>query len=284
MKVTIRFKGGEGSGNYNHAGRPGEVGGSQPENGSTALSNDYPKANPDGKDTMEQYMNADGTWTKERQALHDKIKASFFEGKKPVDNPVSYMLGGGPAAGKSTLVNSGLISLPENMVLAAGDDIKAMLPEYDGGKQAHFVHEESSYLAKQIMQEASAKKYNVLMDGTGDGSPQGVASKIKQLSMAGQPVRGIYVTVDVETAVQRNIDRAKRTGRYLPESVLRENHAAVSAVFPTIAMSGLFQTVDLYDTSSGKAIRIAHAESKKLDVIDKTAWQKFLDKAFVKKG
>ena len=66
--------------------------------------------------------------------------------------------------------------------------------------------------------------------------------------------------------------------------VLRENHAAVSAVFPTIAMSGIMKTVDLYDTSTGKAIRIAHAEGKKLDIIDRDAWQKFLDKAFVKKG
>ena len=282
MKVIIRFKGGEGSGNYNHAGRPGEVGGSQPDNEATPLSN-YPKANPDGKDTMEQYMNADGTWTKERQALHEKIIYSFFDGKKPVDNPTSYMLGGGPASGKSTLLRSGMVTLPENIVLANPDEVKTMLPEFENGKGSSFVHEESSYVAKQIIQRAASQKYNVVVDGTGDGGIDGLMKKVKTLSQAGAPVRGIYVTVDTDTAVARSLERAKNTGRWVPESFIRESHAAISAVFPTIAMSGVLDSVDLYDTNSGKAIRIAHAEGRKFTVDNAALWKRFIDKAFVKK-
>ena len=51
--------------------------------------------NSEGKDTMEQFRNVDGSWTKERQKLHKQIKDKFFEGMSPVKNPVSYLMGGG---------------------------------------------------------------------------------------------------------------------------------------------------------------------------------------------
>jgi hypothetical protein len=277
MKLKFTYKGGPGSGHHGHAGIPGKVGGSLPGKG-TGGADKYPKANPNGVDTFEQYRNPDGTWTKERQALHDSIKAKFFEGKSPVDNPQSFMMGGGPAAGKSTLLNSGLVDVPENSVLAAGDDIKGMLPEYEGGN-APFVHEESSYLAKQIMEEASSKSYNVIFDGTGDGGIKSVQSKVDKLSMSGQPVHGLYVTVDTDTASQRAIARANATGRYIPDSVLRANHAAVSAIFPTIVAEGGLASVSLYDTNSGKAILIASAIGPKLTIHDQDLYDNFLNKA-----
>jgi hypothetical protein len=38
MKLTMRFKGGSGSGNFGHEGRPGLVGGSAPSNDTAALA------------------------------------------------------------------------------------------------------------------------------------------------------------------------------------------------------------------------------------------------------
>lgn len=275
--AKLRLKGGAGSGHFQHAGRPGMVGGSAPGKGTGDFQGE--KANPDGKDTMEQYMNPDGTWTAERQALHDKIIAHFFQGKTPVDDPVSYMMGGGPASGKSTLLSLGLVNIPENSVLAAGDEIKAMLPEYDNGKQAPFVHEESSYLSKIIADKASDEGYNVILDGTGDGGIRSVSSKVEMMGGRGQEVVGIYVTVDTETAVQRSISRAKQTGRYMPESVLRENHRGVSAVFPWILSSAVFDRVELYDTNGDTPKLIVKGTGNDIQILDQGAYNKFLDKA-----
>jgi uncharacterized membrane protein YgcG len=269
-------KGGSGSGNFGHSGRAGVRGGS----GGGGMvggggGKKYPPANPNGADTMEQFMNPDGTWTPERQALHDEIINKAFEGKTPVDNPQSYILGGGPAAGKTTALRSGLVDVPENHVLAAGDDIKEMLPEYEGAN-ASLVHEESSYLAKQIAAKAASKNYNTVMDGTGDNSLSSLEKKVASMSPNGQPVHGIYVTVDTETAVARAISRAEKTGRYMPESILRANHASVSQIYPQA--SSLFSTTQLLDTNGSTVEMIASSVGDTLTVLDKTAYDAFIAK------
>jgi predicted ABC-type ATPase len=270
-------KGGPGSGHFGHAGRPGKVGGSAPSNGKKRVVSKYPKANPEGKDTLEQYRYADGTWTPERQALHDKIIAHFYEGKTPVDNPTSYVLGGGPAAGKSTLLREGYLDAPENTVLASGDDIKKMLPEYEGSN-AHLLHEESSYLSKKIAYGAANDSYNVMMDGTGDGEIFSLKKKVKSMRPLGQPVIGMYVTVDADTAVKRAIARAKKTGRYIPESVVRYSHMMIARIYPDIIKMDLYDNVNLYDTSTPTPKLIAKEVGKNFTIVDEEAYQRFLDR------
>jgi len=285
MKVKFTYKGGHGSGHHGHAGRPGKVGGSLPQGSHIAdISSKYPKSNPTGKDTFEQYMTKDNTWTRERQLLHEEIKKEFFKGKTPVENPVSYMMGGGPAAGKSTILNSGLESVPENAVLAAGDDIKKMLPEYIHGEpsdpnRAAFVHEESSWLAKQIMDEASSKGYNVILDGTGDSNMDKLKRKVERMSKGGQKVHGIYVTVDTEVAVQRNYARYKVTGRMVPPAVVRAGHAGVSRIFEPLVKSGIMDSVKLYDTNGSKPVLVAEAQGSKFSIYNEDLYKRFLDKA-----
>ena len=273
--------GGPGSGHHGHKGRPGQRGGSAPE----GADGSYPKANPNGRDTFEQFRNPDGTWTKERQALHEEIIAKFFKDKTPVEHPTSYLMGGGPASGKTTMLRSGSVRVPENHVLAAGDDIKELLPEYiEGVKRgdvnaSQIVHEESSYLSKIIASRAAEQNYNVLMDGTGDSGIDSLKKKVDSMRPNRQPVIGIYATVDIDTAKYRAIERAKKTGRWMPESVLVENHKAVSTIFPQIVKSNVMEQVNLFDTMQQPPKLIAVGASGKLTIIDKKSYQAFLDKA-----
>lgn len=228
---------------------------------------------------MSKYRHKDGTWDPERQKLHDQIIESFFKGKTPVDNPITYIMGGGPAAGKSSLLRKGIVTVPENHVLAAGDEIKAMLPEYDGGKNAHLVHEESSYLSKLIAARAAQGGYNVVLDGTGDSEFENLQKKIKKLSPLGQPVYGYYVTCDTEIAVQRALDRAIKTGRYIPEVVVRMSHAGVSQVFDDAVVAGLFSKAVLYENNGGgDPVLILSATGSKYTIHDEAAWKRFLAK------
>jgi len=234
-------------------------------------------------DSMSTHRDANGNWTAERQKMHDGIVQDHLKGKTPVDNPVSYMTGGGPASGKSHAMKQ--FDMPENTVVIDSDAIKGKLPEYKSmmdakdPRAAAYVHEESSYLSKRILKEASEQKYNTMLDGTGDSSIDGLRSKTETMRKGGRKVEANYVTVDTEVAVARNLQRAEKTGRYVPESVVRGTHASVSRVVPQALSEGLFDKFTLWDTSSGgKATKVASAEGKKVTVHDEALWKTFLAK------
>lgn len=236
------------------------------------------------EDTMTRYMRSDGTWEPERQLLHDEIVAKYFEGKTPVSNPKAYLIGGAPASGKSTLIRSGELNMEENIIAADGDGIKLLLPEMQEGLEqgdlgiAAVVHEESSYLSKLIAKEAGAGGYNVYMDGTGDNSLTSLISKVDNLRAGGQFVEAIYVTIDVDTAVERAWARAAKTGRMVPEAIIRLAHASVSRVVPQAVAAGIFDKFSLWDTSFSPAQKIAEAWGSDLVILNQEAYNKFLEK------
>jgi len=241
-------------------------------------------ANPSGKDTEQQFKTPDGKWTPERTALHDKIVAEYKQGKTPVDNPVSYMMGGGTAAGKSSLLRSGQVDIPKNTVKVDSDEIKAKLPEYQSMvaardiKAAVFVHEESSYLSKRIAAESSREGYNVMLDGTGDSSIESLRSKIGILRGRGQEVVGVYATVPTDMAVARSVARAKKTGRYVPEAFTRGCHSSVSKVVPAAIRERLFDKVFVYNTSERTPQKIFSSVGSRDIVHNQEGWDAFVAK------
>ena len=219
----------------------------------------------------------------ERQALHDKIVSDIVDGVPSQDNPTFYMLGGGPAAGKSTMLKAGTVSVPTGKQAAQinADDIKAQIPDYDsmtksGDKRAAaFSHEESSYIAKRAQAAAFERSQDVVLDGTGDSSVRSLSGKIEKARRAGYRVEGMYATVPTQVAVDRANARGERTGRFVPESVIRSTHASVSQVFPE--GSKLFDRVSLYDTTNGARL-IASASRGKLKIVDNDGYTAFLAK------
>lgn len=236
------------------------------------------------EETINLYRNPDGSWDPARQQLHDDIIAQHFEGKTPVDNPVGYMLGGGTAAGKSTALRAGNMVIPENTVKVDSDKIKFMLPEMqqllDEGNPAAaaVVHEESSYLSKLIAAKAGEGGYNVLLDGTGNSSLTKLTGKVNSLRASGQTVEAFYVTVDTQTAIQRAVSRAQRTGRMVPISVIEWNHKAVSRTFPLAVEAGLFDKFQLWDNNGSSPVLIAEGYGSQITVYDWGLYNAFLDK------
>lgn len=223
--------------------------------------------------------NGNYVFTPERQALHDKIVAESVDGVPSSENPTYTVMGGGPAAGKSTIVKSGAVSVPENSVEVNADLCKEKLPEWEtaGDARAQFTHEESSYLAKRTQAAAFERQQNVLLDGTGDTSPESMSKKIDTARNAGYQVEGHYVTLDTDMAVANALARGKETGRYVPEEVVRATHAGVSQTFPAVAHR--FDKVSLYDTTvMGKPRLIASGGGGVVDIIDQTAYDAFIAK------
>lgn len=224
-------------------------------------------------DSLSKYTDKDGNLTPERELLHQSIIDKHFRGiKKPEGQPVFTVMGGGSAAGKSTMINKGAATLPKGSVMVDSDAIKSMLPEYDGfikagkvSKAAAYVHEESSALAKRIMSIANKGGFNVVLDGTGDGSVSSLTKKIMNARKAGLRVEGVYATVPTDVAVKRSMARAKKTGREVPLEIIKGTHRNVSKVLPQCAE--LFDDVKLFDTTDGAVLIATGGNGKKLTAV-----------------
>ena len=280
--------------------RKGEVEQVTPEQGERMIEARALKIKENAKTSHEKHSNARGVgqepdantvWTMERQKLHREIVDKFLKEGVMSDKPVFTMSGGGPASGKGFMIKKTGLDKSGNVIIDA-DEIKKLLPEYadaqkKGGKAqqeaAGFVHEESSYLAKRIMAAASEKRFNVVLDGTGDNGIESLMKKVNKMKNQGYRVEAKYVSADTDLAAQRNWDRFLKTGRLPPESMLRNVHADVSRTLPKAIEDGLFDKVELFDTNKSGELRkvISQKERGRPVIHDKKLWDDFKRKGEV---
>jgi predicted ABC-type ATPase len=201
------------------------------------------------EDTQKAFKHGD-SYTPERAALHEKIKASFLAHVPPVpkdQQPVAVVMMGGSASGKSTVVKHLLGDAGKtDFVNANPDDVKEQLPEYKKGIGEHggpsakdtaaSVHEESSDIAEEVRNSAIADRKNLILDGTGRNADK-YAKKIEQLRAAGYHVRLVMVHVDINGARARAVQRAERSGRWVPDAFVEEAHHVIPGNFEKIAKS-----------------------------------------------
>lgn len=214
----------------------------------------------------------------ERQALHDAIIRHHVEGHTAQAHPSFVMLGGGPASGKSKAKDQAALDFPDAIQIDP-DEIKKMLPEYGElhpDAAASFVHEESSYLAKQVTAAALKSRANVVLDAVGNTSVDSVRKKVDNARNAGYAVHGRYVTIPIDEAQQRALERGQKSGRVVHPTVIENSHRSVSEVFP--ALLDHFDTAALHDNTKGwKTVLTKHGDQPAI-VHDKAAWHSFLQK------
>jgi predicted ABC-type ATPase len=245
----------------------------------------YPAHDSEGKTTRQRYFDADDKPTPERKRLHDDIVSTELKGRESHEEPTFVMMGGGPASGKSTTLSSGAVSLPRGHIVVANDEYKTMLPEYKAmlkhgdDRAAAYVHEESGEVTKRVYAKALEAKNHVVLDGTGDNSLESLKKKLDQARATGHRVVGQYVTCDLDKALERSQARQKKTGRKMPEAVLRADHASVSRILPQAVKDGLFDEAHLWDTTDGgPPVHVMSATGKEMRVHDGERWRKFLKK------
>ena len=228
--------------------------------------------------------------SEERAYLHQQIINQVTEGVPQSSDPTFYMLGGGPASGKSTFLKSGATDTPDkaNAVHINADDIKAMLPEnprmVNGGdadffNAASFSHEESSMLAKRVQERAIENRQNIVLDGTGDSAINKLASKVESARQNGYKVNGVYVSVPTEVAWSRSVQRALGASkRYVPRAVVEETHRAVSGTLRQAVEGGLFDKISLWDNTGSAPKLVGSGSGNEFMISDSDAWQAFLAK------
>lgn len=237
-------------------------------------------------DTEQLYSDGKGNYTKPRQKLHQEAIADALRDVPEMDKPTLYIMGGGPAAGKSSIIKSGQVGHPARHVLANPDVFKEDLPEYNEGTARKYkaaaadAHEESSYLNKEVLSAAATGKRDTVWDGTGDNSIEKLDVQVVKFRIAGHRVKADYVTCDTNAAFARATKRGEETGRVVPEKNLRETHRRVSEIFPEAVKRGLFDEANLWDTGAGgKPVLIVSVKGKVLTIHDQAAYDKFLAKA-----
>lgn len=238
--------------------------------------------------------NGSPIFSPERQALHDRILSEHVDGVPTSSDPTYHIMGGGPAAGKSSAIEAGIVDVPQgkDAVQINADDIKyrtdkegnpvgTSLVDADkisGRKDwAAFTHEESSYIAKRITAAATERGQDMVLDGTGDNSANSVRGKIAGARAAGYTVKGHYVTCPTQMAVDRAIVRGEKKGRVVPEQIVRKTHAGVSKVVPEVATD--FDSFSLTDTSGPTPVKVSSAtKGGKIEIHDQALWDSFVAK------
>ena len=242
------------------------------------------EAKAKGLDSEKLFMK-NGDYTPERKKLHDSIVNRVLAGTLRKSSKKKYMLGGGPANGKSTLVKSGKLPHPKGILTVDSDAIKGMLPEYNtmlaNGDTlgASFVHEESSMLAKRIIKTAQGRNQDFVLDGVNDGGIEKLLGKIKGYKKGGSRVRGDYVSLDTKLSHKLAKSRADKTGRLVPEKIVQHGNEEISRLVPQLLDRNALDELYLWDTNiEGKARLILKQIDGKLTVYDKKLYADFLKK------
>lgn len=220
-----------------------------------------------------------------RALIHRSIIKRMLDGGTPP--PTLTILGGGGGSGKTTVSDAMGLKRKGEVTINA-DDVKEMIPEYPklvaraDHTAAAFVHEESSKIAKDAQSESRRLGIGITLDQVGS-DPKKVASQVSAYAEAGyKDIRAVYIAVDTDVAVSRAVDRGKRTGRIVPETVLRAAHRDVSRNFESIASNPQIGDVRLYDNNSSSPTLIASGGGgKPLVIHDQMLYNSFLAKGEV---
>lgn len=240
--------------------------------------------------TTQDVFSRNGIYCANRIKLHDRIIKDYL-GDANVKSDYVYMLGGAPANGKSTLVDSGLLPHPKGALVIDPDKIKLMIPEYQkmissGNKSliasaANFVHEESSLIGKRIQKESFTRGIATVIDGVNDGSFEKVAEKVSKIrEMSGKRIRADYVSLDTDLSLKLAKLRAEKTARVVPESYIRSCNSEISKLIPKVIEHWVFDELYLWDTNiNGSPRLILKMVDGKLTVVSKELYNSFLNKA-----
>jgi predicted ABC-type ATPase len=220
------------------------------------------KPHTDAPASQGGFKQADGTYTPEREALHEHILDELFspEAVKAAtpasgERPVMTLLGGRGGSGKSWFTKQGIADAAHAIYINA-DDVQAKLPGYEGWNAALY-HEEASDITKRADDRARALGLSVIHDAT-MRTPGGSAKRVAEYKAAGYAVHGHYMFLPPQTSTQRAIQRFMRggtEGRYVPASYLL-NSTTNERTFDSLKPS--FDKWSVYE-NTGSAPRLVSA-------------------------
>lgn len=191
------------------------------------------------------------------EAEKEQVRAAAIRARRDVPPEVLFVAGG-PASGKSTLLDNNPELRPADAVDVDADAIKERLPEYQKMKAArdHYaakgVHDESGDIAARLEHEATDLSLNQVIQGTGNQDPGVFKKQIDRKHARGYDVNVIYVNTPTDDAIDWAVERAEGTGRWVPVQTIRDMHAKVSRNFNNeIVKIPWLKALDVFDSDAG---------------------------------
>ncbi len=234
------------------------------------------------KETKVTYTDEQGTYTKEREALHQKIMATIIK-KSKMDNlqpPIAVLVGGGSASGKTslceTIVKQNLKKKKRRLITIDPDEIKKQIPEYQSFQKkfpssaAALVHKESVDISEKLIHQMLETKRSFLLEGTMAKTGKYV-TLVDSLQKRRYEVLVYIVDVPLEIAIEREAIRAKKTGRSIPRHVIEHTHRRIPKTFLAIK-DGVF-CLEGYDNQFGLKLFISR------HFLDENRYTEFLRKS-----
>lgn len=134
-----------------------------------------------------------------------------------VKNKEIVIIGGNSGAGKSGVANA--LAEKRGAIILDSDDVKVMLPEFDGGFGAGNVHMESKFIHDELLQTATLNGDNIILPVVGT-SKNSIANNIQKFKRLGYDVTYIHVDIPQNLSQVRTFRRFLNTGRFIdPEYV-----------------------------------------------------------------
>lgn len=199
------------------------------------------------EETRDTYK-VNGEYTAERRALHDQIlyhgvtrqvldeetgnlvdrhypgllseSASAAATPEAGMAPTFTILGGRGGSGKSQL--AGVVYDPAKAIVMDSDNIKRMLPEYQGWNAGQ-VHEEAGDIMDRATAEAKGRRLNIVHDSTMK-TPGKAVGLVRDFKDSGYRVETHYMHLPRQVAAKRAVERfLGRTQRLVTPSVILQN-------------------------------------------------------------
>lgn len=235
--------------------------------------------------TFDQFTYGDGEYFLERAVLHAGIHERLLEGRPRHSPPEALFLAGGPAAGKTTLLN--FLTRPPDAVLVDLDRLREEIPEYaelrdrDPEEAANLTQREAGDIVRQGSALALVRRHNVVLDQVGGDDDGQFTSRLRAALHLGYRVRVCYATVSLNEALAREQRRFESEGRRVPAGVLRRKHAQASRGLAAVAAQRV-DRIEIYDMTEATPELIAFGAGGRgpqaLEVVNPGSYAAFVEK------
>lgn len=221
------------------------------------------------------------------EVWHTEIEIVYSNATPNQPQPQSFVLGGQPGVGKSSMTTSVRERLNKNVIVINGDDFRKYHPDYtkvqkeQGQDAPKHTAEFAGKMTEEILKKAINEKYNIIIEGTFRTSETPIKT-LQQFKDNGYETNVLIQTCNQTISWQTCLDRYEKMLQDNPKEArftdkkhhdlvvqnLAKNikevqksglvdHMQIFARVPVKGKTNEFQQKEIYNSNSNKAVNTA---------------------------
>lgn len=184
--------------------------------------------------------------TSARRRLRQRIAEDTYGTGAVKRERRAYLVLGPPASGKSKLFAEPLAQ-QRGALLVDADVVKEYLPEYDAGRLASVVHQESSDIADTVVARAARNGENLVLPLIGK-NPERIVDLATALRLADYRVYVVLCELPLRAAAQRAVRRFELTGRFVDPDYVLQIGDGPATTYARLKAEGLVESYERYSS------------------------------------